>query len=354
MSTSREGKIQTVLGPIKPSMIGRTLTHEHLYMDYSTYIQKPRDEDKQMINAAINMENLNYIRNYPYCVKTNVDIRDESDAIVEELKLFKSKGGTCIADVTLVDIGRDIKVLASYSQKTGVHIVAGTGYYLAPSMPDKLNTMTEEQILTEMRRDLLEGADGSEFKSGVIGEIGCSWPIHANELKVLRSAGIGQSELCCPVSIHPGRNISDPLLAPTENLRVLQEAGGVASHTVMSHVDRCCLTIEAALEFAKLGCYLEYDFFGFECSYNKIVPELDYISDAQRIDIIKGLVDEGYADQVVISHDIHAKHQLLKYGGHGYSHILENVVPKMLVKGISQEDIDKILIHNPRRWLTWY
>lgn len=43
----------------------------------------------------------------------------------------------------------------------------------------------------------------------------------------------------------------------------------------------------------------------------------------------------------------------VNYGGHGYSHILVNVVPKMLKRGLTQQHIDDILIYNPRRWLTW-
>ena len=41
------------------------------------------------------------------------------------------------------------------------------------------------------------------------------------------------------------------------------------------------------------------------------------------------------------------------YGGHGYSHILNNVVPKMLDRGITQDDVNNMLIHNPQNWLTF-
>lgn len=75
-------------------------------------------------------------------------------------------------------------------------------------------------------------------------------------------------------------------------------------------------------------------------------------SDAQRIEKIKLLIDQGYEDKIVIAHDIHTKHRLMKYGGHGYSHILINVVPQMLLHGISQSTIDKILKENPGKWLT--
>ncbi len=65
------------------------------------------------------------------------------------------------------------------------------------------------------------------------------------------------------------------------------------------------------------------------------------------------LVKEGYEDKIVIAHDIHTKNRLTKYGGHGYAHILKNIVPKMLRRGISQHQVDKILIDNPKRWLTF-
>ena len=65
------------------------------------------------------------------------------------------------------------------------------------------------------------------------------------------------------------------------------------------------------------------------------------------------LVKEGYEDHIVVAHDIHTKNRLTKYGGHGYSHILKSIVPKMLRRGFTQAQVDKILIDNPKRWLTF-
>ena len=65
------------------------------------------------------------------------------------------------------------------------------------------------------------------------------------------------------------------------------------------------------------------------------------------------LVKEGYEDKIVVAHDIHTKNRLTKYGGHGYSHILKNIVPKMLTRDINQSQVDKILIENPKCWLTF-
>ena len=43
----------------------------------------------------------------------------------------------------------------------------------------------------------------------------------------------------------------------------------------------------------------------------------------------------------------------IRFGGHGYSHILNNVLPKMKAKGVSQATIDKIMIENPKTWLAY-
>ena len=65
------------------------------------------------------------------------------------------------------------------------------------------------------------------------------------------------------------------------------------------------------LDFAEVGCYLEYDLFGIETSHYQLTESIDMPSDAQRIQTVKFLLDEGYLDQVVISHDIHTKHRLV-------------------------------------------
>jgi len=102
-----------------------------------------------------------------------------------------------------------------------------------------------------------------------------------------------------------------------------------------------------------MGSYLEFDLFGIECSHYQLNEKIDMLSDAQRVDTILQLINEGYEDRIIISHDIHTKHRLTKFGGHGFSHILENIVPKMISRGISAETVHKILVTNPSEWLTF-
>ena len=75
-------------------------------------------------------------------------------------------------------------------------------------------------------------------------------------------------------------------------------------------------------------------------------------SDAQRLDLMKRVADAGYSGRVVIGQDIATNHRLVKYGGHGYGHILENIVPKMRRKGFSEDAIRAITVDNPARILA--
>lgn len=69
---------------------------------------------------------------------------------------------------------------------------------------------------------------------------------------------------------------------------------------------------ETLLEFAKLGVYCQFDLFGTECSFYQLNPTVDMPSDAERINKIVQLVGEGYEDRILISHDVHTKHRLVR------------------------------------------
>lgn len=100
-----------------------------------------------------------------------------------------------------------------------------------------------------------------------------------------------------------------------------------------------------------MGAYCQFDLFGVECSMYQLNLEVDMPSDAQRIQKILRLFKEGYDDRVLMSHDIHTKHRLIGYGGHGYSHILNNILPKLRVRGLTEDQIDKITVSNPAKWI---
>ncbi|RXM99745.1 Phosphotriesterase-related protein [Acipenser ruthenus] len=268
----------------------------------------------------------------PYSSKENLLLNQETVAVKEELLQFKRAGGGTIVENTTTGINRDMKTLKWLSQETGVHVVAGAGYYVFDTHSSETCSMPVEKLTDIIVSEIEHGADGTDIKCGVTGEIGTSWPITESERRVLQATAHAQAQLGCPVIIHPGRNPE----APFQVIRILQEAGGDISKTVMSHLDRTIFKSEKLLEFAKLGSYLEYDLFGTEMLNYHFNPDVDMPSDNERIKRLRLLIGEGFEDRIVIAHDIHTKNRLTKFGGHGYSHILTNIVPRMLQRGITQ------------------
>jgi phosphotriesterase-related protein len=251
-------------------------------------------------------------------------------------------------DATSLGIGRNPEALAHISRETGVHVVMGSGHYVAAVHPEDMDARSEEDIARVIIRDIVDGVGDSGVQAGIIGEIGCTWPLAANERKSLAAAAIAQQETGAAILIHPGRSPD----APKEILDVLSNAGADLSRVIMGHLDRTIFELNGLLDLASSSCYLEWDLFGNEGSHYPLA-EIDMPSDAQRLNLMRQIADAGYSDKVVIGQDICTKHRLAKYGGHGYGHILENIVPKMRRRGFSEDEIQAITVRNPARALSF-
>ena len=336
------GLIQTVLGAIPPSELGPTTTHEHLYIDFSFMFRPAQDSPSpELANVPIALENLGWIRRNYYSNRFNLQLMD-LDTTISEVSRYREVGGGAIVDATSTGIGRNPEALARISRESGVHIIMGAGFYVDAVHPEGMDERRVEDLALEITADLTEGVDGSGIKSGIIGEVGCTWPLTTNERKSLAAAAIAQRETGAAILIHPGRHPD----APAEILELLANAGADISRVIMGHLDRTVFEFDALRSIAESGCYLEWDLFGNEGSYYPLA-ELDMPSDAQRLDFVRRIADGGYLDRVVIGQDICTKHRLVKYGGHGYGHILRNIVPKMRRKGFSEDDIRAINVDNP-------
>ena len=223
----------------------------------------------------------------------------------------------------------------------------GAGFYVDALHPEGMDERSVDDLALEIASDLTDGVDGSGIKAGIIGEIGCTWPLTANERKSLAAAAIAQRETGAAITIHPGRNPE----APAEILELLANSGADISRVIMGHLDRTVFEFDTLRSIAESGCYLEWDLFGNEGSYYP-QAQLDMPSDAQRLDFIRRIIDAGYGDRVVMGHDIFTKHRLVTYGGHGYGHILENIVPTMRRKGFAEDAIRAITEENPANILA--
>ncbi|MBM3537341.1 MAG: phosphotriesterase-related protein [Alphaproteobacteria bacterium] len=339
--------IRTVLGDIPDAELGITLCHEHLLIDLKRIFVDPCDDaSREMAHRPVTIENLGWIQTNYTRNLDNLGLYDES-LVIEEARLFKQAGGSAIVEVTPVDIGRNPASLVRISEATGLHVVMGCGYYVHGTHPADMATRSEDQIFDEMVADVREGAGGTRVRAGIIGEIGCTWPLHERERKVLRAAGRAQRETGAALTIHPGR---DPA-APFEILDVVAGAGGDPARVIMGHLDRTYPRFDKLQELAQRGCYMEFDMFGIELSYYPF-GKTDLPNDGRRIDLIKRLIEAGYLERMLLSHDIAFKHTLVRYGGRGYGHILQNVRPKMADKGLSEGEIRTMLVDNPRRALA--
>ena len=346
MASSRgSGKVQTVLGLINPDELGVTLSHEHLLCDSSFRFKEA--EDKTLAYGPVRIENLEWHKRNQHSSLDNFRLLDEATAI-SELTRFKESGSGSVIDMGNIGLCRDPEGLARISKVTGVNIVMGAGYYVGDSHPAELATRPGESISEEIIRDITVGVGDTGVKAGVIGEIGCSYPLMETEVKVLKASAHAQLETGAPVNIHPGQSMSSPM----EIIEFLRENGGDIKHTAMSHVgNRHGMDTGLSVELAETGCYIEYDSFG---NYQNpiILPEKTFyaLSDWQRIQCIKKLIENGFLDQLLISHDVFYKIDLCRYGGYGYDHINRTVIPLMHMNGINDNEIHAMLVDNPKRF----
>ena len=142
-----------------------------------------------------------------------------------------------------------------------------------------------------------------------------------------------------------------------EIVDILRDAGADLPHIVISHVDQWGFSLtDTWQKIADVGCYIEFDSFGNEGIF--LDPQTNTLVQYAHDDVllvkqIKQLIAQGYLSQLLVSCDICYRHMLVAYGGYGYAHILRSIVPVMKWVGMSQEEIDTLLIENPRRLLTF-
>ena len=333
----------TVLGPVPVADLGVVLPHEHLLV--RLYLPPGVHVDEHF-GEPVRMANLGWVRQHWASSADNIRLTSEPLAIAE-LRRFKEAGGGTLVDMTQDGIGRAPSALARISRATGVHIVMGFGAYVAPTHPAWLAGASVDAIEAAMLGEVERGVRRTGVRPGVIGEIGCTWPLHDVEVRVLQASARVQAATGMAISIHPGRDRA----APFQIIDELGVAGADLGRVVIGHLDRTVQDLAGLLEIARLGPYLEFDLFGLETSYYPWPGVGEGLSDAQRLRLVRGLIDAGYGERVLLAHDICTKHRLARYGGHGYDHLLSNVAPWMRIRGFGDAEIARLLVGNPAAML---
>jgi len=350
-------EIYTVWGAISPEDLGIASIHEHTLCDLTCLAHEPAEASlKQIYEAPVTMDILGVLKRDLTRCKDNLRLIDE-DLVVDELMWFKKLGGKSIADLTLQGMGRDIYGQRRISAATGIHIIAATGWYVEPSFPDFIKEKSVEELCDIMVKELVEGIADTGVKAGVIGECGCSQvPYHLLEKKVLQAAARAQAKTGSAYTIHPAlidveKRVGSVKVAETY-LDLIEKEGADLSKFYLSHADRTCIDLDYHRRLLDRGITLGYDCLGKGDFFDSAFIGAGGRSDGQRVETIIQLCREGYDRQLVLSQDVFSKTTLRRFGGMGYAHILENIIPTLRGEGVSDEQINHMLVENPKRLLA--
>ena len=345
-----KGKVLTVLGPIEPGEMGVTLTHEHLLIDLDGYfVQADEASVRFYEDVPVTMDILGAMGRLWFRNHANLRVLDERLAIEEALR-FRHAGGDSMVDTTSIGIARDPLALARISRATGLNVVMGGSYYIPLFHPSDMDTREEGEIEEEIVRDITIGVGDTGVRCGVIGEIGCMSPLDENLTKVLRASARASAATGAPITIHPG--FTDK--SPAEILDTLLEAGAEATQVIMGHIGPTVRDLGVLRDLASSGCYIQHDLFGYENTNQEYLGRVGMqISDEQRIERLEHLVEHGYEDQLLVAQDRCSLIHYRRYGGPGFAHILESMVPRMRRRGFSEDLLEEILVRNPARALAF-
>ena len=190
---------------------------------------------------------------------------------------------------------------------------------------------------------------------GIIGEIGVNGgPITANEEKSIRAAARASRTTGAPISLHRGGVGGER----RQTLDLIEEEDADLGRVILGHSDEIADDLDLMVELLERGPYIQFDLIGREQAVTRIDaigPEtsLGLSVTARDAMAVIMLIEAGYEDRILLSHDVCWKVHLKRYGGFGYSYILERFLPHLRNIGVEEVQIEKMMVHNPRRILAF-
>jgi len=318
--SGKNGFIQAVTGIIPPEGLGYCQCHEHLF------IAKGKSFE---INPSL-------------CI-------DDIDKTIREVELYKQAGGNSIVDAQPVGCGRMAGCLLETSARTGVNVIASTGFHKMIFYPDNhWIYIKDEDFLTRLFVGEIENGmylDGDETvpakrthaKAGIIKVALDCEGISGNYEKLFNAAA--NASLCtgAPIMCHVEKG-SEAFCA----IRFFLDKGVDASSIILCHLDRAKFDMEYHREIAETGVYIEYDTIG----------RFKYHTDEQEIALIRRMVEYGFEGRMLLGLDT-TRERLKSYGGGvGLDYIKLVFIPKLVASGIAEEQIRLFMVENPSKALS--
>ena len=335
-------RVMTVTGAVDSADLGITLPHEHIVNDVTSWWQATRSTGwsaEEFETHPVTMDIVWDLKQDPFGNRDNC-LLDDEELAVEEVGRYASMGGQTIVDATGLGLGRDLDLLRRVSERTGVNIIAGTGYYLDGAQPAEIKSLTPEQIAEHIVDDVTEGVGG--IRPGIIGEIGVGADFTPAEQVSLQGALIAQRELGLPIEVH----LPAWFRRGGEVLDLAEQHGVDPASVVLCHMGPSGDDLSYQEELLRRGAWVQYDMIGMEVFYAD--QDVQCPSDEENAVWLCRLVERGHLAQLLISQDIFLKSLLRRYGGPGYGHILQYFVPRLRRLGMDQDDINHLLMINPR------
>ena len=340
------GKVLTVNGPIDPDDLGTTMMHEHILARFDNPSSDPPSEATKLTfyNRPLTIDMLGAVLNMGYRNKDNLILGDEQMAI-EELRDYERQGGNGVVDVTSIGLARDPQGLRRVANATQLHIIMGSSWYTKNYHPKDMDERSLESLTQEIVRDVTVGVGDSWIRSGIIGAVGTVGnPLTPNEIKVIRASGRASRLTGAAVSLHTTAGIREH----EKILDLLQAEGTDLERVIVGHSDWLVKELPFLKRLLERGVYIEFDRLG----------DLSRLRKETRghVDVSRGIVEliqMGYLDRILLSQNVNRKVDLKAYGGLGYAFVHELFLPLLRRLGVTEEQVEMMVVTNPKRVLTF-
>jgi phosphotriesterase-related protein len=311
--------VETVRGPVDVADLGRTLMHEHVF------VLQPEA-----------LQNYGHVWGASYW---DEEVR-VADAI-EKLRAVRDAGIETIVDPTAPGLGRYIPRIARINAEVDLNIVVATGLYAYLELPSFLSYRSADAIAELFVQEIREGIDDTGVKAaflkcaverhGIVGDVP----------RILAAVAAASIETGAPVMVHTNAAAETGPLA----LDALIAEGVEPARIVIAHAGDSN-DLDYLRRIADTGAVLGCDRFNIE----------HFNPDERRIETLVALVAEGYADRIHLSHDAACFYDFM-VGDPAfaderpdYLHISKKILPALLEAGVTQEQVDTMMIENPRRF----
>lgn len=322
--------INTVLGPIEAKDLGKTLMHEHLIYGFCGF---------QGDYTLGGFDEL-------LCIRENM----------KWLTPLKERYGfRTIVDATNNECGRDPFFLAKMATIMDLNIICSTGFYYEPAsafMYWKFRSGfadVETEMYEMMRTELTKGIGNTGIKAGVIKLASSANQITPFEEKFFRAAARNNRETGATIITHTEAGTMGP-----EQAKLLIDNGANPKDIAIGHM--CGNTdLDYHERVLQYGVFDSFDRFGLEGDL------FNTPTDEERCDVIAALLDKGYEDQILMSHDSVTvelgrprpvpKDDLDFMAHANILNIPDRVIPMLKERGVTDAQLDKIFIANPAKVL---